>query len=829
MSLSSLSQLELSDSESGDENDSLMSWKKETTSRSHTATVNKKEDPQASNATNYQQQLNAVAPASLTVINNHESITKSEYSPLPSSRRSSISVYHEYQERHIETAVSTADVIDTHSSSNQGTVGYETHVPDEEAHASSPQGGYSEEAHISSSATISIGNASSKQEVNETPSDMSEIYDNRSFHSKHATNIDEPSNTDGMESEIYETQPPRNKSVISSASVINDELEKEEMPLATTLSSLDVDSIEAILKQPPAYQSLLYPQGQVSSVAERSCECMSKSSTSKKAEGGLSTRNERTKISSHSTYPQDDSINMDKSDLSQPKLGPNIINKDSSYSSPTSIPFNGGNIDLETVESEVRNQYSDVHRIIVLESDSSSSSESGEVNKQSYSTRKDVIHIESPRNVTHHTSNEAHMPRHKVLHQVSVNQFHEYYDDKYNEENRKFTRGTNITPRVDGEAVFRRLEGVVENFKHINGKMEALISEELDNERRVASLKEVFTDKPRLTNAYLESKCYTSKNFKPTVKNEDFRTDAYAKKLQKHIKRALMKERISQMQGVQCVLREHLERRIHNSMNDILADISRTEKTMKAIAKGNKVYAIRLCNVRNDPQSQYFINVLSQSHGQSSTVVLSRNIGLFRMTSVTPPLVDNQLMNVIAKYEKNRTAFPQLLKIMADYVSTSYCGTSQSNINCWYQNMLETTPDPHESIIQLRYMSTLTCNKGEMSLEKRGALAGCKIASLFNGRHEQLFCIENTRHVKINQLKGDRKFNFIVAPTSKQSSHGRISIFKAPLKILNSRTRDYLCVDLVTNELCFSNNDPKSSRYSPTVPAHFEIIPSYKI
>ncbi|KAK1938516.1 hypothetical protein X943_001938 [Babesia divergens] len=260
----------------------------------------------------------------------------------------------------------------------------------------------------------------------------------------------------------------------------------------------------------------------------------------------------------------------------------------------------------------------------------------------------------------------------------------------------------------------------------------------------------------------------------------------------------------------------------------------------RVLSSGSKLHAFKLSNTGVRLQTPLFINVLSPQNSHSDKVVLNSDVGLFKLSSVNPvdncnTCVDSLAFNHdLAQRQETHGPMSTLFSTIAGCVGLPWndgnLNNSEDAPSLERYESLRSQPESqrYERSVQIRYMHSLVQAGGRFSMIEDSFLSRCNIAALYNGRHEQLFCVASTQHLNKLDMEGNPKFTFILDP-SKGAKYANTKKFKGDVKILNSRTRHYLCIDLLTHELLFDDNRSIRPYSKYVVPAYFRIVPLHKL
>ncbi|CDR95014.1 hypothetical protein, conserved [Babesia bigemina] len=258
---------------------------------------------------------------------------------------------------------------------------------------------------------------------------------------------------------------------------------------------------------------------------------------------------------------------------------------------------------------------------------------------------------------------------------------------------------------------------------------------------------------------------------------------------------------------------------------------------------GAKLYAFKLSTPGVRSKDPLFIDVCPLSSAYSGKIVLSNDVGLFKV-SLTKPSAESQgsmsylMMNYLGlRPEQCSSGYLYgLLNSFADYVGLPWStGTDAEDSQSHRAGSGSATArkpqsDDSPPHVHIKYMHSLVTTAQGLIIPEDSFPSNCNIGSMFHGRHEHLFCVEQTRGLKKSDLQDNGNFTFIL-DTSPSTSSRRSGArrFNSHVHIVHSVTHEYLCVDLLTRELRFAGGQCSRAYSKYVVPASFKMVPLYNV
>ncbi|ORM41472.1 uncharacterized protein BXIN_2564 [Babesia sp. Xinjiang] len=253
---------------------------------------------------------------------------------------------------------------------------------------------------------------------------------------------------------------------------------------------------------------------------------------------------------------------------------------------------------------------------------------------------------------------------------------------------------------------------------------------------------------------------------------------------------------------------------------------------------GVKLYALRLITSGVRSETPLYMDVCPRHSAYNGKVILSNNVGLFKISLVKPPTEAGSSVGSVLSYlrlDSEQSSVDYLYGIfssIAEYVGLSWM-SSESSQPCYSSRMTEEVSSRNEDApphVQIKYMHSLVNASDSMVMVDDGFPSNCNIGAMFHGQHEHLFCVEETRELRKSDLQNNSRFTFILDTSpSTGSKHTASRRFNSNVYLVNSVTREYLCVDLLTHELRFAGG-PCTRAYSKyVVPATFKMVRLYNV
>ncbi|GIX64708.1 uncharacterized protein BcabD6B2_41430 [Babesia caballi] len=262
----------------------------------------------------------------------------------------------------------------------------------------------------------------------------------------------------------------------------------------------------------------------------------------------------------------------------------------------------------------------------------------------------------------------------------------------------------------------------------------------------------------------------------------------------------------------------------------------------RLLSCGAKLYAFQLSNAGTRSREPLFIDVCPPQSAYGGKVILSNEVGLFKVSLVKPPAespssVGSMMLNYFGLDAcRVSGSLYGLFNSFADYVGLSWMGGASSGGSS--QCLSARRTDPVQSLaddgspphVQIKYMHSLVKCGGSVEIAGDSFPSNCNIGAVIHNRQEHLFCVEETRELKKADLRGNFRFTFILntTPSTKPRRPGSRR-FNSNVYLVNSLTREYLCVDLLTHELHFAGGQHSRAYSKYVVPASFKMVPLYKV
>ncbi|KAK2198364.1 hypothetical protein BdWA1_001376 [Babesia duncani] len=256
----------------------------------------------------------------------------------------------------------------------------------------------------------------------------------------------------------------------------------------------------------------------------------------------------------------------------------------------------------------------------------------------------------------------------------------------------------------------------------------------------------------------------------------------------------------------------------------------------KLINMDKKLYAFKVLNAEVKSNVPLYLNVAGIDTSHKGNILVSETAGIFKITKV-PPIQSNGTWNNVGQcvlgflgmgkqttLSSTQEVFSNVLGSFADYTGLKWLGDKstgglQGSQTSRDPSTPQTESHPH---CQIKYMSSLEPVDGSKMQISLDAFPGdCNIACIFNGRWDTLVCVETTRGVDSRELYGHPDFTFVLeTQLSKRSKENKLSRYNNQLRLINSGTGHYLCIDLLTRRISFTSN---KTRY--VVPLLFKMVP----
>ncbi|EDO06131.1 hypothetical protein BBOV_II001740 [Babesia bovis T2Bo] len=268
-----------------------------------------------------------------------------------------------------------------------------------------------------------------------------------------------------------------------------------------------------------------------------------------------------------------------------------------------------------------------------------------------------------------------------------------------------------------------------------------------------------------------------------------------------------------------------------HTATDIPRGIPCNMQTMERLLNcGSKLYAFRLATPGVRSTIPLYMDVCTMQSTYSGKVVLTSNVGLFKVSLVKPNKDQEHSVLSYLGLDNNSYGIDYvygLVNSIAEYVGLYWRSEEPSSQKT---NVPEVDRDMIPPSVHIKYMYSLVNGADSTIMVGDGFPSNSNVSTMLNGQHEQLFCIEETRELRKTDLQNNPKFTFILdtspSPETKQTSSKR---FSSLVHIVNSATREYLCVDLLTRELRFAGG-PCTKAYSKyIVPAAFKMVKLYNV
>ncbi|GBE61772.1 hypothetical protein, conserved [Babesia ovata] len=258
---------------------------------------------------------------------------------------------------------------------------------------------------------------------------------------------------------------------------------------------------------------------------------------------------------------------------------------------------------------------------------------------------------------------------------------------------------------------------------------------------------------------------------------------------------------------------------------------------------GAKLYAFKLSTPGVRSKEPLFVDVCHMNSTYSGKVILSNDVGLFKVSLAKPPAeAQGSMSYLMVNYlglrpdQCSSGYLFGLLNSFADYVGLPWSTNTASDAaasqhgnsgSATARNPQSDESPPH---VHIKYMHSLVKTPLSLVIPEDSFPSNCNIGSMFHGRHEHLFCVEQTRDLKKSDLQDNGNFTFILDTSPSTSSRRPGSRrFNSQVNIVHSLTHEYLCVDLLTRELRFAGGQCSRAYSKYVVPASFKMVPLYNV
>ncbi|GFE54496.1 hypothetical protein BaOVIS_019000 [Babesia ovis] len=277
-------------------------------------------------------------------------------------------------------------------------------------------------------------------------------------------------------------------------------------------------------------------------------------------------------------------------------------------------------------------------------------------------------------------------------------------------------------------------------------------------------------------------------------------------------------------------------RSVYPQPQEVPRGIRCNRQTMERLLNcGSKLYAFRLCTPGVRSSLPLYMDVCPPHSAYSGKVMLTTNVGLFKVSLVKSFSESSSSMLSYLRLDSDKSSVDYiygLFNSLAEYVGLSWGSSEQPSQSSCHARVTDVENYNSESPphVQIKYMHSLVSHDDSMVMVGDSFPPNCNIGAMFHGQHEQLFCIEETRGLRKSDLQDNAKFTFVLdtSPSTDSKKTGSRR-FNSQVYLVNSLTREYLCVDILTNELRFAGG-PCTRAYSKyVVPASFKMVRLYNV